>query len=106
MLKLTLNGSLGQDAEVKQVGNRKAINFSVAVSQDYRDGEGKKVERTEWVRAVIWKTENQSAKIAEYLKKGQRVLLEGTPSSESFKGKDGETHNYLHINVKELELLN
>jgi single-strand DNA-binding protein len=106
MLKLILNGLLGQDAEVKQVGTKKAINFSVAVSQDYKDADGKKVERTEWVRAVIWKAENQSDKIAEYLKKGQRVIIEGTPSTEAYKGKDGELHANLHINVKDIELLN
>jgi single-strand DNA-binding protein len=106
MLKLILNGALGHDAEVKQVGNRKAINFRVAVSQDYKDADGNKVEKTEWIQAVIWKSENQSAKIAEYLKKGQRVLLEGTPSTEAFKNKEGELVSKFHINVKDIELLN
>jgi single-strand DNA-binding protein len=106
MLKLILNGFIGNDAEVKQVGTKTAINFNVAVSQDYKDHEGKKVEKTEWVRAVIWKTESQNHKIAEYLKKGQRVLIEGTPSTEAYKSKDGDLRANLHINVKDIELLN
>jgi single-strand DNA-binding protein len=106
MLKLILNGTLGHDAEIKQVGNRKAINFDVAVSLDYKDSDGNKVEKTEWVKAVLWKSDSQSTKISDYLKKGQRVLIEGTPSSEGFKSKDGEAKSSLHVNVKDLELLN
>ena len=55
MLKLILNGIVGKDAEVKEVGQRKAINFDVAVSMDYKNSNGEKVERTEWVRAVMWR---------------------------------------------------
>ena len=48
MLKVILNGALGNDATVKDVGNKKAINFDVAVSMDYKDSSGNKVEKTEW----------------------------------------------------------
>ncbi|SFD69284.1 single-stranded DNA-binding protein [Thermophagus xiamenensis] len=105
MLKMIVSGTLGQDAEIREVGNKKAINFDVAVSMDYKDQQGNKVERTEWVRAVIWKNEGQSTKVADYLKKGRKVLLEGIPSSEGFKTKDGEIKSALNINVKELEFL-
>ncbi len=103
---MILSGALGYDAEVKDVGNKKAINFRIAVDQDYKDAKGNKVERTEWVNAVIWKNSGQSTKVAEFLKKGQKVLIEGTPGSEGFKSKDGEIKSALHVNVRELEFLN
>ncbi|MCU4177848.1 single-stranded DNA-binding protein [Carboxylicivirga sp. N1Y90] len=106
MLKLILNGTVGKDAEVKEVGQRKAINFDVAVSMDYKDTEGKKIERTEWVRAVIWKSDKQSTKVSEFLKKGQKVLIEGIPGSEGFQAKDGQVKSSLLVNVKDLEFLN
>lgn len=106
MLKLILNGTVGKDAEVKDVGNRKAINFDVAVSMDYKNANGEKVERTEWVRAVLWKSDRQSTKIADFLKKGQKVLIEGIPGSEGYQSKDGHVKSTLHVNVKDLELLN
>ena len=105
MLKVILNGALGNDATVKDVGNKKAINFDVAVSMDYKDSSGNKVEKTEWVRAVMWKNEGRSTKIADYLKKGQKVLIEGVPSSEAYKTKDEQLKSALHVNVKELELI-
>ncbi|MCU4154676.1 single-stranded DNA-binding protein [Carboxylicivirga sp. A043] len=106
MLKLILNGTVGKDAEVKTVGERKVINFDVAVSMDYKNAQGEKVERTEWVRAAMWRSERQSTKVAEFLKKGQKVLLEGVPGSEGYQSKDGTVKSTIHVNVKELELLN
>ena len=47
MLKLILTGALGQDAEIKEIGNSKLVVFSVAVSMDYKDSSGNKVEKTE-----------------------------------------------------------
>lgn len=105
MIKLTLTGALGNDCEVREVGNRKAINFNVAVNQDYKDADGKKVEKTEWVKAVLWKNDSQSPKIADYLKKGQKVYIEGVPSSEGFESKEGGIKSSLVVNVKELELI-
>ena len=105
MFKIMLTGALGNDCEVHDVGERKAINFNVAVNQDYRDGDGKKVEKTEWVKAVLWKSASQNSKIADYLKKGQKVYIEGVPSSEGFSGKDGSARSALVVNVKDLELL-
>ncbi|TRX66491.1 single-stranded DNA-binding protein [Carboxylicivirga sp. M1479] len=105
MLKLILNGTLGKDAEIRDVGNRKAINFDVAVSMDYKNANGEKVERTEWIRSVLWRSDKQSTKIAEFLKKGQKILLEGTPSSEGYQSKDGTIKSVIHVNVKELELI-
>ncbi len=106
MLKLIFNGTVGRDAEMKDVGQKKAINFNVAVSMDYKDSTGKKIERTEWVHAVIWKNDKQSTKIVEFLKKGQKVLIEGVPGSEGFQDKDGHVKSNLHVNVKDIEFLN
>lgn len=106
MFRLQLIGVLGSDAEVREVGKRKAINFNVAVNQDYKDANGNKVEKTEWVHAVIWKSEKQNVKIAEYLKKAKKVLLEGEPSVDAFINKDGNPSSSLNLIVKEIEFLN
>jgi len=105
MLKMIVSGTLGQDAEIREVGKKKVINFNVAVSMDYKDQQGNKVERTEWVKAIMWRNEGQSTRVADFLKKGRKVLLEGIPSSEGFKSKDGEIKSTLNLNVKELEFL-
>lgn len=106
MLKIIASGILGQDAEIKEVGNSKLIKFSVAVSMDYKDAQGNKVEKTEWIKASLWKGKDQSTKVAEYLKKGKKVLIEGIPDSEAYKTKEGEVKSSLNITVKELEFMN
>jgi len=106
MLKILLTGLLGNDAEVKEVGTSKVIKFNVAVSLDYKDSTGNKVEKTEWIKAVLWKNKDQSVKISEFLKKGKKVLIEGVPESEGYKSKDGEIKSTLVVTVKELEFLN
>ena len=106
MLKLILTGALGQDAEIKEIGNSKLIAFSVAVSMDYKDSSGNKVEKTEWIKAQLWKSKEQNTKIAEFLKKGKKVLIEGVPSSEAYKNKSDEIKSSLVVNVKEIEFLN
>jgi single-strand DNA-binding protein len=105
MIKIMLTGALGNDCEVREVGNRKAINFNVAVHQDHKDSEGNKIEKTEWVKAVLWKNEGQSHKIADYLKKGQKVYIEGIPSSDGYESKEGGIKSSLVVNVKELEFI-
>ncbi len=106
MLKLLLSGNIGADATVNEAANGKAINFNVAVSKDYKNSKGEKVERTEWVKAVIWKRKDQDTKIAEYLKKGTKVLIEGEPFSTGYQGKEGEVHATLNVKVIDFEFLN
>jgi single-strand DNA-binding protein len=106
MLKIILNGTVGNDAEVKNVGEREAINFRIAVPMDYKNKKGEKVDKTEWVQAVIWKSKGKNSKIADYLKKGKKVLIEGVPEAEGYKANDGTIKSYLHVNVKDIEFMN
>ena len=105
MLKMFVAGALGGDAIVKEFGSRKVINFSVAVHKEYRNHEGTKVSKTEWVNARYWRNENQSVSVAEFLKKGKKVLLEGDPAVEAFISKDNEAKGGLILTVKSLELM-
>lgn len=105
MFKLLLSGIVGNDAEVKEVNNSKLIKFPVAVHTDYKNADGEKVEKTDWVQALWWKNGNQSIKVAEYLKKGKRVILEGEPGIDTYKSKDGEAKASQTITVRNLELV-
>ncbi len=105
MFKMIIGGALGQDAQIKVVNGKSLISFSVAVNRDSKNALGEKVEKTEWVNAALWKNEGQSTKVAEYLKKGSKVVLEGSPFIDQYKTKEGENKNTLNINVKEITLM-
>jgi single-strand DNA-binding protein len=49
MIKLQVIGNLGKDAVVNDVNGRKVINFSVAVTERYKDAQGAQKDRTVWV---------------------------------------------------------
>lgn len=106
MFRISLTGALGADAEVRETGKHKVINFSVAVHKAYKNSDGEKVEKTEWVRATMWRNADASTKVAQYLKKGTKVLIEGEPQADAYLSKEGDAVAQLKVNVKELDLLN
>ena len=81
-------GNLGRDPEVRQVGGKKVVNLSLAVSERWKNAEGERQERTEWVKVVIWN--EKIADVAErYLSKGSKVYVEGQLQTRKWTGNDG-----------------
>lgn len=103
MRRITVIGNLTQDAEVKPVGNRFAINFAVAVNERHKTEGGERVEKTTFFNCVIWRESNVN--VAEYLTKGTKVFIEGTPEPDIYKTKEGETKGGIKIIVNNLELI-
>ncbi len=104
MKKIIVIGNIGKDAEIKEFNENKAINFTIAENEYYKDKDGNKVEKTTWFSCTYWKQSKQSTKIADYLKKGTKVYIEGTPIPDYYV-KDGNNVPYIKINVKSIELL-
>lgn len=105
MLKLIIAGPLGADAEVRNIdGGRAAISFSVAHSEKWKDAQGQQKERTTWVRCTVWRKSDQTG-VSEYLKKGTKVVVEGTPSARAWANANGEPQASLELNVSNLELM-
>lgn len=105
MLKINLIGNLGADAEVRHLDNgQSVISFNAAHSEKWTDKNGQKQEKTEWIRCSLWRQSDKIA-IAQYLKKGVKVYVEGKPSAKSYSSNTGETISYVEVNVSNLELL-
>jgi single-strand DNA-binding protein len=93
--KVILIGNLGADPEVRSTstGSRVA-NFSVATSRRWTGQNGEQQEKTEWHRIVLWNNSKGSglADIAEkFLKKGDKVYLEGRIEYRSWQDREGQT---------------
>lgn len=94
-------GHLGNDAIVKQVNGKYAIDFSLAHSEKYKNRDGQTVERTTWVNCTLWRDQ---ATIAQWLKKGAKVWVEGTPSVHAYtKTSDNSVGASLDLRVVALE---
>jgi len=84
--KVIIVGNLGNDPEVKAVGQSTVANFSLATSESYTK-DGQKQEKTEWHKIVAW---GKLAELAgQYLKKGRQVYVEGKLQTREYE-KDGQ----------------
>jgi len=106
--KVTLIGNLGNDPEVRSTtGGNRVATFSLATSRSWNDASGSKQEKTEWHRCVVWNTKtSQLADIVEkYVKKGDKLHVEGRIEYRQWQDKDGQTRYSTEINVRELIML-
>jgi single-strand DNA-binding protein len=104
-LKLEIIGNIGSDAVVRDVNGSKAIGFSVAHSEKYKNTSGIDVENTTWVNCTIWKYQGQSIEIAKYLKKGTMVAIEGFPSVRGYQNQQGQIGASMECRVTFIKLL-
>ncbi len=86
--KVILIGNLGQDPELKYTPSGAAVTtLSMATSENWKDKDGNRQEKTEWHRVVLWR---RLAEVAgEYLKKGSKIYIEGRLQTRSWDDKDG-----------------
>ncbi len=96
-------GHLGKDPETRYLANGDAVsNVSIACSESWKDKNGEKHERTEWVNVVFYR--KLAEIVAEYLKKGNLVYVEGKLQTEKWTkdGIDRYTTKVIGSNMKML----
>jgi len=105
MRRIQVIGNLTADAEVKETinGLKKAINFSLATNEKYKDANGNPIEKTYYYGCTVWRESN--TKVSEYLTKGTKLFVEGTPEVEIYKDRSGETKSAIKITVQNFEIL-
>jgi single-strand DNA-binding protein len=87
--KVILVGNLGDDPEVRSLNNGgEVVNMRVATSEQWKDRDGNRQERTEWHRVVIF-NENLGRVAKSYLKKGSKVYLEGQIQTRKWQDQSG-----------------
>jgi single-strand DNA-binding protein len=102
--KVILVGNLGKDPEVRTISNGALVaTFSIATSETFTNKDGQKVDKTEWHNLVLWRG---LASVAEkYLKKGNKVYIEGKLRYRQYDDKDGNKKYITEIEATELMLL-
>lgn len=90
--KVMVIGNLGRDPEVRMAGESKVANFSIAVTEKFKNRDGVPQEKTEWVNIVFW---GRQAEICEqYLKKGSPIYVEGKLETRSWDDKTSGEKKY------------
>jgi single-strand DNA-binding protein len=87
--KVILVGNLGDDPESRSLNNGgEVVNLRVATSENWKDKDGNRQERTEWHRVVIF-NENLGRVAKSYLRKGSKVYLEGQIQTRKWQDQSG-----------------
>lgn len=86
--RVILLGNLGADPELRMTnGGTAVLNIRMATSESYLDRDKQRQERTEWHRVVIWGRRAEA--LGKILKKGDRILIEGSLRTSSYEDRDG-----------------
>jgi single-strand DNA-binding protein len=87
--KVILVGNLGADPESRSLNNGgEVVNMRVATSEQWKDRDGNRQERTEWHNVVIF-NENLGRVAKNYLRKGSKVYLEGQIQTRKWTDQTG-----------------
>jgi len=103
--KVTLLGTLGRDPELKYTPSGTPVaKFSMATNERFKDKEGNWQDRTEWHNIVAW--QRTAEIIGEYVKKGDRLYVEGKLQTSSWEDKQsGEKKYRTEVVVNDIVLI-
>ena len=91
--KAMLFGNLTRDPELRALpSGMNVCSFAVATNRVYRDREGKKQEQTDFHNIVVFG--RQADTVAQYLKKGSSVYVEGRIQTRSWDDKTSGEKRY------------
>lgn len=102
--KVQLIGHVGQEPEVKTLGEgKKVANITIATNDYYINAKGEKVEDTQWHKVKAW---GKVADIIEkYVTKGKEICIEGKLTYSDYLDKDGVKRYVTEVVANDILLL-
>jgi len=86
--RVTLVGRLTKDVDLRYTQNGIAVaNFSIAVQRNFKNQNGD--YDADFINCVVWRKPAEN--LANYMKKGSQVGVDGRLQSRTYKDKDGKT---------------
>ena len=101
---VTIVGNLGNDPEIRYTAQGVPVaNFNIAVNENYKDKEGKKVKKTHWFKVTAF--QRLAEIVGQYCAKGSRIGVRGQLQYRQWQDDEGGNHSTVEIRARELELL-
>lgn len=86
--RTVLVGRLTRDPDLRYTPNGKAVaNFNIAVNRPFKDQNGE--NQADFINGVAWNKQAES--LANYMKKGSQIGVDGRLQSRTYEGQDGKT---------------
>lgn len=86
--RVVLVGRLTRDPELKYTPNGVAVaNFTIAVNRPFKNQSGE--NEADFINGVVWRKPAEN--LANYMKKGNQIGIDGRLQSRTYEDKDGKT---------------
>ena len=96
-------GNVGK-IETRYMSNGEAVtNFSIACNESYKNKDGEKVEKTEWISCVAYRKLAQI--IADYCTKGMQIYVSGKMQTRKWTDKNGIERYTTDIIANDMKML-
>lgn len=104
MNKIMLIGNLGRDPEMNYTPEGTAVaKFAIAVNRFSKSSTGERQQDTDWFNIVAWR--DLAERSSTYLKKGQKVFIEGRLSIRKYTDKNGVERTAIEVIATDMEFL-
>jgi single-strand DNA-binding protein len=99
-----LIGYAGADSEMKfTAAGIPVANFSLAVKEVYKNGDGEKKTNTLWIRCVAWR--RWAEIVGEFVTRGKFLFVEGRLQLRSYEDREGKKRDVTEVVVTTLRFL-
>lgn len=100
MNKVMIIGNVGQSPKINHgATGKRTATFSVATSEKWKTPDGNPQETTEWHNVFVL-AEHAANFVANYLGKGDHVVVEGQLQTKEYTDRDGNARKATSIVVK------
>lgn len=101
--QVILMGNLTRDPELRQTPTGQSVcSFSLALNRSYRDANDEWQEATDYIDIVAWGPLGE--RVAQYLSKGRRCLVQGRLQSRSWE-QEGQKRNKVEVLANDVTFL-
>ena len=104
--KAILAGNITRDPETRTTpSGAQVTGFSIAVNRVFKDSSGNKQEKTSFFDCSAWGGQGET--IANYLKKGDPILVSGRLDQRSWEDKEtGQKRSRVELVVEDFNFIN
>lgn len=97
-------GRLGKDPDSRYTQSGDAVvSFSIACGQSWKDKNGDKQEKTEWVNVTAFGKLGEIC--AKYLAKGSQIYIEGRLQTDKWTDKEGKDRYTTKVIAERMQML-
>lgn len=99
---VTLIGNLGADPACTTVGDSQVLNLRIACNESYKDRDGVRRDKTEWIDVEMWGP--RATALAGMLRKGETIAVKGSIRTRSWDDKEGVKRYKTSVNARDILL--